>query len=119
VRSNRSRTKWEACELQRHFDAPFILASDLALTHQDEDLAQGQVLPTCFVEEAVELIADCGQLQSRQHFGQAIGDGMHQKPPPSSASYSPSDRSGADGKPASGDARSPGGERSNEVNRRD
>ena len=31
-----------------------------------------QILPACFVEQAVELIADRGQLQSGQHLGQAI-----------------------------------------------
>ena len=87
----------EARELQRHLDAPLVLAGNLALAEQDEGLAQAQLLPAGFVEQPIELIADGGELESREHIGQAIGSGMHQKPPPSSASYSPSERSSVGG----------------------
>src|SRR6266699_983599 len=72
-----------------HLDTPLVLAGNLTLTQHHQGLAQAQLLPPCFVQEAVELIADGSQLQSRQHLGQAIGGGTHQKLPPTSASYSP------------------------------
>jgi hypothetical protein len=97
----------EARELQSHLDTPFILTRDLALTQRDESRASSD--PAGLLRpETVELIADGGQLQPRQHLGQAVGDGMHQKPPPSSASYSPSDRSNPGGKLMADSAGSPG-----------
>ncbi|MGY3362789.1 hypothetical protein ACVWZK_009452 [Bradyrhizobium sp. GM0.4] len=57
----------EVCELQRHLDAAMILARDLALAQQDQRLTRRQVRARRLVEQAVELVANAGELQSRQH----------------------------------------------------
>jgi hypothetical protein len=44
-------------QLQRHVDAPVVLARDLALAQQRQRLAGREVGPGRLVEEAVELVA--------------------------------------------------------------
>nr|WP_311982477.1 hypothetical protein [Bradyrhizobium japonicum] len=72
-----------------------ILARNLALAQQDQCLTRRQVRARRLVEQAVELIADPGALQSRQHGIERIGRCFHyllcprhQKLPPTTASYS-------------------------------
>ena len=79
-------------ELQRHVDAAGVLAGDLPLAQQGERLAHVEIGPVRLVEQAVELVADAGELQPAEHVGEPIGGGLHQKPPPTSASYSASER---------------------------
>src|SRR4051794_35593645 len=84
-----------------------ILACDLALAQQDQRLTRRQVRARRLVEQAVELIADAGELQSRQHgieridrFFHYLLSPRHQKPPPTTASYSARERNndgGGDG----------------------
>jgi hypothetical protein len=50
-----------------------ILARDLALAQQDQRLTRRQVRARRLVEQAVELVADAGELQSRQHGLEPIG----------------------------------------------
>jgi hypothetical protein len=50
-----------------------ILARDLALAQQDQRLTRRQVCARRLVEQAVELIADTGELQSRQHGVERVG----------------------------------------------
>ena len=56
----------EVGDLERHLDAPFVLARHLALDEERERLAQRQLLLRGLVEQAVELVPDGGQLQPRQ-----------------------------------------------------
>jgi hypothetical protein len=90
----------EVRELQRHLDAAMVLAGDLALAQQRLRLARRQVRARRLVEQIVELVADAGELQPRQHFVEPVGRHVegsvrarHQKPPPIAASYSVSGRS--------------------------
>ncbi|UGA48811.1 hypothetical protein HU230_0028095 [Bradyrhizobium quebecense] len=76
-----------------------ILARDLTFAQQDQRLTRRQVRARRLVEQAVELIADAGELQSRQHGIERIGRcfgcllcARHQKLPPITASYSVSGR---------------------------
>jgi hypothetical protein len=88
------------CELQRHLDAAMILAGDLALAQHRQRLARRQIRARRLVEEIVELVADAGELQPRQHLVEPVGrhikvslHARHLKPPPIAASYSASGRS--------------------------
>src|SRR5512138_507555 len=72
-----------------------ILALDLALAQQDQRLTRRQVGACRLVEQVVELVADAGELQSRQHglepIDWCLGSllcARHQKLPPIAASYS-------------------------------
>src|SRR5262249_52185818 len=72
-----------------------ILARDLALAQQDQRLTRRQVRARRLVEQVVELVADTGELQSRQHGVERISRcfgcslcARHQKLPPTTASYS-------------------------------
>src|SRR5262249_6893257 len=72
-----------------------ILARDLTLAQQDQRLTRRQVRARRLVEQVVELVADAGELQSRQHGVERIGRcfgcrlcARHQKLPPIAASYS-------------------------------
>src|SRR5690606_15661636 len=88
-------------ELQRHVDAPVVLAGDLPLAQQRQRLARGEVGTAGLVEQAVELVADAGQLEPRQHGIERIEHrggllcACHQKDPPAIASYSASGRRSA------------------------
>jgi hypothetical protein len=93
--------KWAS---QSHVDAPVILAGDLALAQHDQRFPRRQVGTRRLVEQAVELITDARELQSRQHGVQRIGGHLggslcawHQKLPPIAASYSAKGRSSDDG----------------------
>ena len=59
----RSRTNGKWAIPMRHLDAPLVLAGDLALAEQRQRLAQGQLAPARLVQQAVELVADRGQLE--------------------------------------------------------
>src|SRR4051812_26788062 len=48
---------------------------------------------TRFLEQAVELVADRGQLQPREHPRRVVAVGAAHQPPPATASYSASGRS--------------------------
>jgi hypothetical protein len=105
----RLRLEVEACqvlhcrevrELERHLDAPMIFPRDLAFAQHRQRLACRQVRAGGFVEQAVEPIADAGELQPHQHLVEPVGRHMrwflgagHQKLPPIAASYSASGRS--------------------------
>jgi hypothetical protein len=54
--------EWEAGKLQGHLDAPLVLAGDLTFTQQHQGLTQVQLLPAGFIQQAVELVTDAGQL---------------------------------------------------------
>jgi hypothetical protein len=54
--------EWEAGQLQRHLDAPLVLAGDLALAQQYQGLAQAQLLAAGLIQQAIELVTDAGQL---------------------------------------------------------
>src|SRR5689334_7230249 len=82
----------EVGELQCHVNAAGVLAGDLPLTQEGERLAHVEIGAGCLVEQAVKLVADAGELQSAEHVGEPIGRDLHQKPPPTSASYSASER---------------------------
>ena len=59
---SRSRDEREVGDRHRHLDPPLVLAGDLALAQEGERLAQRQLAPGRLVEQAVELVADRGQL---------------------------------------------------------
>jgi hypothetical protein len=82
-------------DLDRHLDAPLVLAGDLALDQEREPLAQGQLALGGLVQQAVELVADCGQLQPGQGLGQTGVIDVHDQPPPATRSYSASGRNSA------------------------
>ena len=86
-------------DYRRHVDAAMILARNLPLAQQRQRLARRQVRARRLVEQAVELVADAGELQARQHGVERIGQhfgcflcARHQKLPPIAASYSARDR---------------------------
>src|SRR3546814_12772663 len=56
----------EVGDLDRHLDAPLVLAGDLALAQEADRLAQGHLAPGGLVEQGVELVADRRQLQPGQ-----------------------------------------------------
>src|SRR3954451_9387463 len=85
----------KARQADAHLDAPLVLAGDLPFAEQGQRLADGQLAPAGLIDEAVELVADGGQLEAAQHANQAIVSGAHQKPPPIRASYSASGRNSA------------------------
>jgi hypothetical protein len=68
-------------DLDRHLDAPLVLAGDLALAQEADRLAQGQLAPGGLVEQRVELIADRRQLQPGQHADQGLVVERHHQPP--------------------------------------
>ncbi len=72
-----------------------ILVRNLELAQQDQCLTRRQVRTRRLVEQVVELVADTGELQSRQHGVQRMSGGFgcslcarHQKLPSITASYS-------------------------------
>jgi hypothetical protein len=73
-------------DLDCHLDAPLVLAGNLALAQEGDGLAQRQLAPGCLVEQAVELVADRGQLQPGQHADQDVVIEFHHQPPPTSRS---------------------------------
>lgn len=81
----------------RHLDATLVLARDLRFAQQLHRVEQRELAPRGRVQQVIELIADRGQLQARQHARERfqIGSvGLHQAPPVS-VSYSCSGRSSA------------------------
>src|SRR5690349_13966174 len=50
----------KARQLDAHLDPALVLAGDLALAEQRERLADRQLAPSGLVDQAVELVADCG-----------------------------------------------------------
>ena len=71
-----------------------ILAGDL----RARTTALGSRVGSALVGRPIQLVADGGQLRSRQHIAHTIGyGGSRQKPPPTIASYSPSGRSSVGG----------------------
>ena len=56
----------EVGDLPRRLDAPLVLASYLSLDQEGHRLAQGQLALGRLVQQAVELVADRGELQPRQ-----------------------------------------------------
>ena len=71
-----------------------ILAGDL----RARTTALGSRVGSPLVGRPIQLVADGGQLRSRQHIAHTIGyGGSRQKPPPTIASYSPSGRSSVGG----------------------
>ncbi len=83
----------EVGDLGRHLDAPFVAPADLALAQKGHRVAQAQLALGGFVEQAVELIADGGQLQPGQHVGERLAIGVHDQSPPAACSYSDRGRS--------------------------
>ena len=75
-------------DLGRHLDPPFVAPADLALDEEGHGVAQAQLALGGFVEQAVELIADGGQLQPGQHVGERLAVGVHDQVPPAACSYS-------------------------------
>jgi hypothetical protein len=70
-----------------------VTTHHLTLAQQDQRLTRRQVRARRLVEQAVELVADAGELQSRQHGVERIGRcfgcflcARHQKLPPIAAS---------------------------------
>src|SRR5271169_5480822 len=85
----------EVGDLPRHLDAPLVLAGDLALDQEGQRLAQGQLALGRLVQQAVELVADRGELEPRQRAQQALVIDGHDQPPPATCSYSASGRNSA------------------------
>src|SRR6185437_7238706 len=74
-----------------HLDPSLVLARDLAFAEERQGLTDRQLAPPRLVDQAVELVADCGQLEPVQHGDQVIV--LHHQRPPASRSYSISGRS--------------------------
>ena len=68
------------------------LAGHLALDEEGQGLAQGQLAPRRLVQQAVELVADRGQLSRVSMWREGVVVDHHQ-PPPTSCSYSSRGRS--------------------------
>ena len=73
--------KGEPRQAESHVDAPLIPTADLPFAEQGQRLADRQLGPAGFVDEAVELVAQGGQLQAVEQGGEMIGS-VHQKLPP-------------------------------------
>src|SRR5690606_23329018 len=76
----------------RHLDAPLVLARDLGLAEELHGVEQRELAPASGIQEAVELIADGGEFEAREHARERfeigiVGRCLHQ-PPPTTASYS-------------------------------
>lgn len=80
----------KARETKAHVDPPLIPAGDLTLTEQRQCLSDRQVPPSRLVDQAVELIAEHGQLQAVQQCGEVIM-GVHQNDPPQPLRTLPAD----------------------------
>jgi hypothetical protein len=85
----------EVCKLPRHLDAAVILALILLCKSEIARLTRRQVRARRLIEQVVELVADAGELQSRQRRVERIGRCLgcflcarNQKFPPIAASYS-------------------------------
>ena len=78
-----------------HLDPTLVLARDFRFAEQLHGIEQRQLAAGGGVEQAIELVADCGQLQSRQHLRQhvRIGSRRFHQAPPVTASYSCKGRS--------------------------
>ena len=97
LKSNPARVahEREAGQSETLVDPALVTPGDLALAKQRQCVADRQVVPARFIDQAVKLIAQGSQLETVQHGNQVIVVG-HQKPPPIAASYSASGRSKAD-----------------------
>ena len=76
----------EVRDLAGHLDPPLIAACDLALAQQGQRLAQGQFAPRRLVQQAVQLVADRGQVQPGQPAVQRGLVRAHHQPPPTASS---------------------------------
>ena len=86
----------ESRQAEGHVDPALVAACDLALAKQRQRLPDREFAATGLVDQAVELIAQRRQLQPAEQGSQVIMV-VHQKPPPTTASYSASGRSNAAG----------------------
>ncbi|KPH77377.1 hypothetical protein AE618_22790 [Bosea vaviloviae] len=86
----------EARQAAGHVDPALVAACDLALAKQRQRLPDREFSVAGLADQAVELIAQRRQLQPAEQGGQMIMV-VHQKPPPTTASYSASGRSNAAG----------------------
>lgn len=85
----------EVSDLAGHRDAPLVFAGNLPFHQKGERLAQRQLALGGLVQQAVELVADRGELEPRQSRQQAHVIDGHDQPPPTTRSYSASGRSSA------------------------
>ena len=87
----------ELGDLARHGDPAFVAPSDFASYQERERFAQGHVRACGLVEQRIQLIADCRQLQPVQHGDEGLVIDCHHHAPPTTASYSASGRNSAGG----------------------
>src|SRR5690606_4296793 len=85
----------ELRDRQMHLDPALVLARDLALAEERQCLAEREIEAARLVEEPIELIANGGELQPRQHARERVDDCFHHQLPPASCSYSTSGRRSA------------------------
>ncbi len=90
-----------------HLDPPLIFAGNLTRAQHRQGFAQIHVGAGSLVKQAIQLIADTCQFQSRQHFCQLFVCVIHHQPPPAIASYSDNGRSNSDGRRSCGPAEPP------------